>query len=948
MFNTSKFSFKIFFTVFLGFSLLFCVSSWISYSLLQNIITKRLDDSLVKTIGGIRQMVETSADLAARNYLRSLAEHSLNVAQEIEAQAAAGQISEEAAKQEVMQRLSDIKIGKSGYIYIVTSEGTLEAHPHQSLQGTNIIDQDFIKSQSVLKQGYIEYEWANPGEEEPREKLLYMEYFEPWDWIISASAYGDELGLLVEASDYRKLVLSINIGEHGYPFLMNTYGEVLIHPFLSGDINLLPVRQKEVLEQIIASRNGKIFYDDFEGDALIAKKKIAVYETIESYGWIVVGSAFLHDFYQPLELLKRLLVALLCVGFVISGLVSLYLSRSITLPIKGLLQTLSEESVPLDNGDVAPESSSEIEELTFYFNNYIEQIKSQHLALQKLIEEQGQVVLDLNIFKEVFDNIAEGISITDTQGTIQAVNPAFETITGYSRSEAIGQNPRILKSEKHAEDFYALMWRDLEANGYWTGEIWNKRKNGEIYPEWLTISAVKNKEGVVCNYAAVFKDITELTRQKEKISFLAYHDHLTKLPNRLMISERIREALSESRRHNSTLICLVLDIDDFKTINDTIGHEKGDILLVRIIERIKPILRLEDVFGRVGSDDFVILAKSDPGQPGQVEPLIDRLFSAFTTPFSLDDHVFYITLSIGVTMYPGDGETDDKILSNAMLALNNAEKIKGNSYCFYNRTMEEEVAKKVKYLAKIREGLNQHEFIAYYQPKISLAEGTLVGIEALARWKTEDGLVSPAEFIPIAEESRLIVEMSWQIYERAFGDCQKLIERGNPLHVSVNISPYQLQSESFMADFLKVQEASGLARENIDLEITESALHENIDHVIMLLERIAEAGFSLSIDDFGTGYSSLGYLKNLPFSTLKIDRSFISGIDVDPDDEQIVRTVILLAKQFDMNIVAEGIETHRQINFLNVYGCDQGQGFYYGKPMDFNELLAWIDSHTEN
>lgn len=940
--NKSRLSYKIFTTVFLTFSTLFFCSGWVSYSLIKNNVRERVDDNLAKTVSGIRQMVEASTDFSARNYLRSLAEHFVGVTKQLDIQVRAEETDIKKAQNEVLRRLSAIKIGVSGYAYVINTSGVIVGHPSEDLRGKDVSNHDFVQKQMELKKGYIAYEWQNPEDEAFRKKVLYMEYYEPWDWIISISAYTDELGLLVDPGDFRELVLSIDIGENGYPFILSRTGAILIHPTFTGNVARLYEDGRKVLEEMIATGKGKMYYDFFEEDVQKNKKKIAIYETIESNGWIVAGTGYIDDFYQPLIVLKKLFIALVFVVFFLSVAVSIFLSRSVVGPIRELLQNLSNDSDQFHVSEIHTGNKNEIEELTTYFLEYTKQINYQNEKLSDLLAEQKKVVLDLNIFREVFENLAEGISITDIHGTITQVNPAFERITGYSRNEAIGQNPRILRSGHHSADFFEEMWSGIREKGYWTGEIWNKRKNGEVYPEWLTISVVKNRDGIISNYAAIFKDISEITKQRERISFLAYHDHLTSLPNRLMVAERIGEAISEFSRNDSKLLCIVLDIEDFKTISDTLGQEKGDILLTLFVERMKPILRAEDVFGRIGNDDFAILVKSDGSYSNHLESLLDRIFSISNFPIHLDDHAFHITLSIGVAVYPGDGDTEDKILSNAILAMNNAEKTKGNSYRFYNQGMEIKVKKRIKYLAKIREGLKNGEFIPYYQPKVSLASGQIIGVEALARWKSGNDLVSPGEFIPVAEESRLIVEMSWQLYERAFSDCLQLLRDDIEIPVSVNISPYQLQVDTFIQDFLAVQQSTGLESKYIDLEITESALHEKIDYVQELLETIAQAGFSLSIDDFGTGYSSLRYLKSLPFNTLKIDMSFISGIGVDFDDEQIVRTITLLAKQFGMSIVAEGIENLEQVEFLKSLGCDQGQGYHYAKPMEFEELRHWI------
>ena len=585
-----------------------------------------------------------------------------------------------------------------------------------------------------------------------------------------------------------------------------------------------------------------------------------------------------------------------------------------------------------------------IEELSNLFSKYLKKLNDRNEKLRELLEEQRKTSLDLNIYKEIFENTVEGISITDSEGTIVRTNPAFEKITGYSAEEAVGQNPRILKSEKHPPEFYAEMWAMLKEKGFWSGKILNRRKNGEIYPEWLTISTVKDKSGKISNYAAVFNDITELVRQQEKIHYLAYHDQLTELPNRLMVQDGLRQMLSECKRKKEKLICLICDLDNFKTFNDSLGHKGGDRLLQLVVERLRPLLRLEDTLGRISGDEFVILAKTGKSSTKFALSISERIFSACADPLQVGEQLIYMTMSIGIALSPEDADEAEELINRAMLALNNAEKTKGNSLSFYNPAMEAEVQKKINYLAKIREGLKKSEFVPFYQPKVNLATGMVSGMEALARWLSNGSMVSPGDFIPVAEDSGLIVQMSQQLYEKAFRETAALIEDGYELKLSVNLSPIQLQSVTFLDDLLTLQRNSGLAAKFIELEITESTLFENTDHVLSLLRTIVDSGFTISIDDFGTGYSSLQYLKQLPLSTLKVDMSFVSGIGKNRDDEELVRTIALLAKQFDLQIVAEGVEEKEQVDFLRQLGCNDGQGYYYAKPMRLEDFRSWLQS----
>lgn len=947
MINKSRFSYKIVLTVLSGFFILFAFSSLLTYFMFHNIISARLDNDLVKTVWGIKTLVETSIEFSSRSYMRSLAEQTVRHIDKIYKSSEEDGLWGRYAREEAASYIKDIKIADSGYAYIVNSHGIVEKHPHPEVIGADVSSHEFVRKQMAMKSGFLRYEWKNPDDNVPRRKVLYMEYYKPWDWILSFTAYEQEVSQLIQPGEFNDLMKTNRIGENGYPFLIDNSGSIVAHPFAESSSELEIAENADLLKLVSERKSGKTTFTDMDPVTGEERARLIVFEKIDNTDWVIVGTALVDEYSQPLEALNRLFIALIFIGFILSVLISLYLSRSVSLPIHKLLEHIQEKSKKFDMNIVSSVGKNEIEELSDYFKEYVRQINDKNRHLQVLLEEQTAAAEALNIYKEVFDNIAEGIAITETNGDIVTVNSAFEKITGYHKDEVLHRNPKILKSDRHSIEFYEEMWRVIQEEGFWSGEIWNKRKSGEEYPEWLTISAVKNSDGVVVNYASSFSDITEVVKQKEHISFIAYHDILTGLPNRLMLLDRMNQLISECRRKAVQFACIAFDPDNFKTINDSIGQQQGDQLLKLLTERIGPVVRVEDVFARVGGDEFCLLIKLEEGVVDEVNGIVERLFRCFADPFYIDEHIIYITLSLGVAVYPDDGEDGEELLNRAMMALNNNVDRKGNSYRYYSPDIEQEINRKIVYLAKIREGLQKGEFEPFFQPKIDYNTGRFSGAEALARWVADDGIVSPAYFIPVAEDSGLIVEMSWQIYKKAFEQFVSIIEQFGNVRLSVNISPMQLQLEGFLETLLQIQQESGLGVEYIDLEITESMLVHDFKHVKSLCDEMAQTGFTLSIDDFGTGYSSLKYLKELPFSTLKIDQSFVAGIRKDKNDERIVTIISLLAKQFDMKIVAEGVETKSQEDFLRQLGCNYGQGYFYGKPMDYAALLEWIPSHQQ-
>lgn len=921
---------------------LFFLGTWIFYSLVHHILDERLEENLGNTVNGVRQLIETSATLSVRNYLRSLAEQNRHLLEDLDHRVGRGELTRDKAEDFGKRILLAQRIARSGYTYAINSQGRLVVHPHDRLVGADLSQQWLGQMQTVRKFGFLEYEWQNPDDTGPRRKILYMEHFAPWDWIISVSAYRDELPQLIDVADFRDKVQSISIGKEGYPVLLDLEGHILIHPYLSGSIENIAGPNRALLQQLLSLRQGRLTYDWNDPRSNKTIKKIALFSTIEEFGWLVMATGNIDEFYAPMNTLRTIVLILFSVAVVASVGVSIILSRYLTAPLVRLLAHLSRHAQKEQSLPALVEGKDEIEDLTNYFQGYVTSLQQSNTRLAELVAEQRRAALDLSIFKEVFLNIVEGITITDAQGRIIQANPAFEKITGYTAAEAIGSNPKILKSNYHPPDFYRAMWAKIGEQGYWSGEIWNRRKCGEIYPEWLTITAIRNPEGDITHYAAVFNDITTTVRQQERINFLAFYDALTELPNRLLSLERMLQAFIACRRHGGSVVCFIIDLDNFKTVNDSIGHDIGDLLLKEMVQRLLPTLRGEDTLGRLGGDEFILIVRDDAVGGEHIPPILERLYQQLEMPFVFQEQKVYVTISVGIALHPADATTPEELLKRAELALYNAKQSSGNSSSFFSMDMETEVRKKLHYLAKIRSGLERDEFLPFFQPKINLASGAVVGMEALARWRSEGRLISPADFIPISEQSGLIVPLARRLYEQAFRHTALLRKQGFALQLSVNLSPTQLLADTFLADLLEIQVRSELSPQAIELEVTESSLMANVERSRKLLEQLVDHGFTIAIDDFGTGYSSLQYLKQIPLHTLKIDMSFVSGIGRDRDDEKLVETIALMAGQFGLTIVAEGVEEEQQASFLRQCGCHFGQGYLYGKPMEFEEFRNWL------
>jgi diguanylate cyclase (GGDEF)-like protein/PAS domain S-box-containing protein len=545
---------------------------------------------------------------------------------------------------------------------------------------------------------------------------------------------------------------------------------------------------------------------------------------------------------------------------------------------------------------------------------------------------------------KVFENTTEGIMITDADARIRSVNRAFSDITGYSQQEVLGQRPGILASGRHDQAFYAHMWQQLNSQGFWQGELWNRRKNGEMFPEWLAINTIKNPVGEISHYVAIFSDQSERRAADERIQFLAHFDVLTGLPNRSHMQDRTELAIQTAARDNLHLGLLLLDLDRFKTINESLGHSAGDTLLQVAADRIKSVLAPGQMVARQGGDEFIILLPAivDPGEAAMVA---ERIIHAFAPPVDLHNHSISITPSIGISVYPDDGRDFDMLVRNADAAMYHAKSFGRNSFKFYTADLNARAHEILAIESQLRFALDRNEFVLHYQPQVEMKTGEIVGAEALIRWNHPAlGLLGPNRFIDVAEERGFIIQLgNWVIREA----CRQLAAwnaAGLPqISLAINLSALQFRQHDLVSTIERALSANGLPGSALDIEVTESVVMEDVDATIQTIDAIQRMGPKLSIDDFGTGYSSLSYLKRFKADKLKIDRSFVEDIPFDADDSEIAKAVINIAQTLKMKVVAEGVETVEQWQFLLAEGCDLVQGYLLAKPMpaeDFAQILS--------
>ncbi|MDH5508854.1 MAG: EAL domain-containing protein [Nitrospinota bacterium] len=568
------------------------------------------------------------------------------------------------------------------------------------------------------------------------------------------------------------------------------------------------------------------------------------------------------------------------------------------------------------------------------------------------ITEKDKAEDKLRIAAKIYESSEEGVVVTDREGIIQFVNPAFTMITGYSPEEALGKNPNILKSGRHTQEFYELMWGSLNTEGKWEGEIWNRSKNGEAYLERLRITSIRDAAGRTTHYTAIFSDLTQIRDTEEKIRYQAYHDILTGLPNRSLYFDRVRQAITRAQRGGKKLGVMFLDLDDFKKINDRLSHSAGDLMLQGVATRLVGCLRDTDTVARIGGDEFTILLEDVDGEK-QSSVVAGKIMRSISEPYFYNSEELFVSASLGIAIYPADGASVEDLTKNADIAMYHAKDLGKNNFQFFTESMNQKVVKRLEVETNLRKALDKDEMFACYQPKVDLKTGRIVGMEALIRWR-RDGLdiVLPNEFIPLAEETGLILGLDEWMLGKACAFNRRIHDGGDEefsvaVNVAVNVSAKAFESPDLVKSIQDVVALSGLSPRYIELEVTESSIIRNMDQAVTVLCRLREIGFNISMDDFGTGYSSLSYLAKLPINILKIDRSFIVDLVSNPKSRSIAKAIVSMSHEMDIKVVAEGVEKAEQLEYLRGIGCDEVQGYLFCRPLLENDMEDLIKSRVQ-
>ncbi|MBA4093338.1 MAG: hypothetical protein C0489_04550 [Candidatus Accumulibacter sp.] len=804
-----------------------------------------------------------------------------------------------------------------GYFFIDDLDGRcilLPTAPH--LEGGSFADNRDDTGHYVMRglieatdnparSGYSRYRWYPPDNARAMaDKIAYVRLFEPFGWLIGTGEYLYKVEEDLQWQTLQRL-RATRFGKNGYIAVFDRAGRVLVspsNPAAEGrPYSELPAAEQAVARKIMDTSRaggGIAHYTWLNPQTARATPKLSLVDNVEPWGWVLVAGVYLDDLQEAVEhrrnglrddvarLLRSTAIAL-CIALASAFVLSLLYARW----------------------------------LAALFTRYRQNIDERNARLR--------------VWAKVFESGTEAMLITDPASRIIEVNDTFTRITGYTRDEAVGQTPRLLNSGHHDAAFYRAMWESLTRTGAWAGEIWNRRKDGSVYPEWLSITAAHDENGQITNYVSAFSDISERKAYEVRLRHLAEYDPLTKLPNRTLLRDRLTHAIGLAARKGGKIAVLFLDLDRFKNINDSLGHAIGDQMLIEAARRLRSAVRGSDTVSRLGGDEFVLLL-TELETPDHAAHVAEKLLQVVAEPFSLEGHELNVTPSIGIALFPEDGADPDALLKNADTAMYHAKENGRNNFQFFAPAMNVRVSEHLALENSLRQALTRNELALHYQPQFDLASGRLIGYEALMRWHSPTlGTVPPGKFIPIAEESGLIQPLGqWALNEACRQNAQWRAD-GLPVQpVAVNLSAVQFRHGNIVALIEQALRNSGLPPALLEVEVTESVLMEDIEQVAQTLQRIKRLGITLAIDDFGTGYSSLSYLKRIRFDKLKIDRSFINGLPDAADNAALTVAIIGMAANLGLGTIAEGVETEAQRDFLRRHGCRQVQGYLYARPLD--------------
>ncbi|MCF8482044.1 MAG: cache domain-containing protein [Rhodospirillum sp.] len=885
-------------------------------------VANRLDHERSRTESLLREQVRDHTDFAFTIAQRL---YDLNK----------GKMPEDEIKTLIIETLRPLRFFNGrGYYFIDTLDGDCVLLPTvPDLEGTSLWDNQDPTGHYIMRglvdavrspvsEGYSTYKWYPPQMSEMREKIAHVREFKPFNWLIGNGEYTYQI-----EADLRDAALeeisNIRFGASGYVAILTTDGMMLSSPnnteVIGVPLSDLPEDIRAVQTAVVAkakSGGGTIRYRwprPGESEKIRKLSRVMLYEP---WNWILVTGIYMDDMDEFLATQRA------------------DLGTYVNSQIKGLSWVMfGVFSISLA--------------LSVVFGRWVGRILHAYRSdLEARNRDLAESRNRLKLSAQVFDSSGEAMIITDADNRILAINPAFTRITGYQADEARGRDPKFLESGRHDPSFFRALWKDVIESDGWSGEIWNRRRDGEVFPSWLAINPVRDEIGTITHYIGTLTDITQRKAAEEKIRELAFYDPLTQLPNRRLLRDRLEQAIAASNRTGFHGAVLFIDLDNFKTLNDTRGHDVGDLLLVEVAQRLRHCLRDQDTVARLGGDEFVVvlvhLSRNEADAATQVERVGEKIMLSLNKPYNLAGNRHDITPSIGACLFHWAQESTDTLLRHADTAMYQAKQRGRNRLCFFDPAIQQALMERARLESELRGALGRDEFICLYQPQVD-GEGRISGAEVLLRWRHPTlGIVSPLAFIPLAEETGLIVPIGAWILNHACAKLKawsKLPETAH-LTLAVNVSAVQFRESDFITRVERAITSHGIDPHFLKLELTESLVLEDVEGTIGTMKHLKSLGVGFSMDDFGTGQSSLTYLKRLPLDQLKIDQSFVRDIIADPNDAVIVRTIIAMSHSMGLDVLAEGVETADQRDFLMSNGCRKFQGYFFGHPMDIDAFEA--------
>ncbi len=879
-----------------------------------------------------------NAESVLRAEIQQRVDHAVSIAETIY-RLNHGHQEEARIKTMVIEALRPLRFFEGrGYYFIDTLDGQCVLLPTSpQLEGSSLwnnqdptghyIMRGLVEAtQNLQRAGFSRYYWYPPGEKTMREKIAYARTFAPFNWLIGAGEYVSNIEADQQQAALRQL-RGVRFESHGYVAVLSMDGRVLVSPTRPQSEGLLVSQlngqERRAVEAVLgqARRGGGLVRYQWhhpDSDALV--EKLSYVSVYAPWNWVLVTGVYLDEFDQVMaaeqqavdgRARNRLLVG--------AGITLLVLAGALVFSWR-----------------------------------FTERMRAMVRQYQARLEQKNQELREharkLQLAAAVFEGGSEAVVICDADNRILTVNRPFTQITGYAAEDVIGQSPSLFASGYHDAAFYQAMWLRLKQEDQWDGEIWNRRKDGSIFPEWLRIAVVRNAAGAIENYIATFSDISERKHAEEQIRHLAFYDPLTGLPNRRLLLDRLHQALLNSERHGRHAAVLFIDLDNFKSLNDTQGHDVGDLLLVEVAARLKQCVRETDTVARLGGDEFVVMLENLSVEfaqaVGEAERVATPIIQAMQAPFELAGYRHHSSCSIGVSVFFGCRESVEELLKHADTAMYQAKAAGRGVARFFVPAMQEALEARLLWESELRRGIAEGQLRLFYQVQIGPGQ-RVRGVEALVRWQhPERGLVPPGEFIALAEDTGLILPLGNWVLEEA---CRQLaVWAHSPatahLHIAVNVSARQFHQPGFAESVHGLIQRHGIHPSRLKLELTESLLLDNVNESIATMQALRTLGIAFSMDDFGTGYSSLTYVKRLPIDQLKIDQSFVRDLTTDRDDEAIVRAIIAMAHSLKLEVIAEGVETEAQRSFLEHNGCHAFQGYLFGRPMPIEQLDSWLAS----